>query len=274
MKLLLAFLFSLLLINTFAGDTGNSSNMSNTRDSAQIADQLIDKLSDKKIYFGHHSVGSNIMLGIKEILTDNQKKKLRVQESLDASHYKGPMFAHSRIGYNTDPMSKIIGFSNYMENLEQWNPNIAMFKFCFVDVRSDADVNKLFQQYQERMHILKEKYPDVQFVHFTVPLTVVQSGIRANIKKIIGKPLGGVAANIKRNQYNNLLRKTYSGKEAIFDLANIESTREDGSRVTFGDNNKQYYALAPEYGSDGAHLNELGRQMVAKKLLEFLALSD
>ncbi len=267
MKLFITFILSLLLTNSFAGDANTMSNSSNSL----VTDPIIEKLADKKIYFGHQSVGNNIMQGIEEILTDTQKKKFHILDSLDASHYQGPMFAHSRIGYNMDPESKIISFNNYMGNLEQWQPDIAMFKFCYIDVRADADVNKLFQEYKNRMQVLKEKYPNVQFVHFTVPLTIVQTGIRADIKKIIGKEIGGYADNIKRNEYNALLRQTYAGKEPIFDLAEIESTREDGSRVSFTENNKQYYALAPEYGRAGRHLNALGRKIVAQKLLTFLA---
>jgi len=245
--------------------------MQNSNSTSAVTDQLIEKLATKKIYFGHQSVGNNIMLGIEELLTDSQKEKFKVLESLDASQYQGPMFAHSRIGYNMDPSSKIIGFSNYVNNLQQWQPDIAMFKFCYIDIRAEADVNTLFQEYKTRMQALKENHPEVQIVHFTVPLTIVQTGFRAEIKKVIGRAIGGFADNIKRNDYNDLLRQTYAGKEPIFDLAEIESSREDGSRVSFELNNKKYYALVPEYGRDGRHLNALGRQVVAKNLLEFLA---
>lgn len=267
MKLVTFFILSLFLTNSFS--EGNPP-MPNSDINNPITDQLIEQLARKKIYFGHQSVGNNIMLGITEILSDAQKKSFRIVKSLDADQYQGPMFAHSRVGYNMDPESKIIGFNNYMASLQQWQPDIAMFKFCYIDIRADADVNTLFQEYKSRMQQLKEKYPEVNFVHFTVPLTIVQTGIRADIKKIIGKPIGGFADNIKRNEYNTLLRQAYSGKEPVFDLAEIESSREDGSRVKFEYEHKYYYALAPEYGRDGRHLNALGRKLVAEKLLRSL----
>lgn len=269
MKLIIAFLLTLFSITAFASDN-NTTPM--TKNNIQISDQLVEKLAAKKIYFGHQSVGKNIMNGIEDILTAEQKKKLNIIDSLDATNYEGSMFAHSRVGYNMDPISKIIGFNNYVNNLSDWQPNMAMFKFCYVDIKENADVKEIFSEYQSRMSKLKTAYPDIQFVHFTVPLTTVETGLKADfMKNVLGKTQGRERDNVKRNQYNDLLRQTYSGKEPVFDLAEIESTRENGARVVYTLNDNQYFSLAPEYASDGRHLNELGRQIVAKKLLEFLS---
>jgi lysophospholipase L1-like esterase len=67
-----------------------------------------------------------------------------------------------------------------------------------------------------------------------------------------------------------LLRKNYEGKEPVFDLARIESTRPDGTRETFTQDGKTYYALVPAYTKDGGHLNKLGRKKVAEQLLLLL----
>jgi hypothetical protein len=80
-------------------------------------------------------------------------------------------------------------------------------------------------------------------VHFTNPLTQRQTGPKAWIKKIIGRPIGGVDDNIKRNKYNDMLINQYEGKEPIFDIAKIESTFPDSSRFSFSkDRNMLFFA--------------------------------
>ena len=90
------------------------------------------------------------------------------------------------------------------------------------------------------------KYTGLQLLPVTVPLTTDPSKTR--------------------NDFNNVLRQAYSGKP-IFDLAEVESTRADGSRSYTVMNGETIYTLAPEYTTDGGHLNEVGRQAAAKRLL-------
>ena len=78
-------------------------------------------------------------------------------------------------------------------------------------------------------------------------------------------------ANIRKNEFNDLLRKEYSGKEPIFDLAYVESTFPDGRRSTFTKAGETYYSMAPEYTYDDGHLNETGRKRAAEQLLVLLA---
>ena len=143
------------------------------------------------------------------------------------------MIAHSRIGYNSDPSSKIFGFSNYMDNLSLWSPDVAMFKYCYVDISKKTHIERLFSEYKNRMDKLKVKYPDTTFVHVTAPLTTIQTGLKAEIKNLLGKPLAGYEENIVRNKYNDLLRSAYEDSEPIFDLAEIQSTLPDRSRSKF-----------------------------------------
>lgn len=91
--------------------------------------------------------------------------------------------------------------------------------------------------------------------------------MRSLIKTVLGKEDN----NIKRNQYNDMLRKEYRGKEALFDIAQAESTRPDGTRSTFTNNGTTYFSLASEYTDDGGHLNQLGQRAVAQELLMLLA---
>jgi hypothetical protein len=67
------------------------------------------------------------------------------------------------------------------------------------------------------------------------------------------------------------MRREYGGREPLFDLAAVESTRPDGSRETLSLGGKTAFALHPGYTNDGSHLNEVGRRRAAEALLTLLA---
>jgi len=228
-------------------------------------------LSEKRIYFGHQSVGFNIVDGIKDVMKEHQSIRLNIVETNNSSDFNAPIFAHSRVGINSDIKSKCQAFIDIVENGVGDRSNIAFFKFCFLDVTEGMDVEKMFGEYKRTMSLLKQKYPRTVFVHVTVPLTTVQTGVKVWIKKLIGKSVLGYDDNIKRNQFNERLKEEYQGKEAIFDLAVFESTLPDGRQALFTSGGKTYFSLAREYTNDGGHLNPLGRKMIAEQLLIFLA---
>jgi len=237
----------------------------------EIPAEAWHKLSQKKVYFGHQSVGYDILNGIKDIMKENPQVKLNIKTMRRTTDFTAPIFTHSEIGKNEDPKSKTDDFVSIITQGLGGEVQIAFFKFCFVDVVTGTDVNRLFNDYKSKLATLKEKYPNVIFVHWTVPLMTVQTGPKAFIKRIIGKTLGGYSDNIKREQYNAMLRKEYGNREPVFDLAAIESTNPDGSRLSFNQNDLIGYALVPKYTSDGGHLNKKGRKIVAEQLLILLA---
>ncbi|MEJ2051019.1 MAG: hypothetical protein P8Y60_14480, partial [Calditrichota bacterium] len=68
--------------------------------------QDLKLVQTKNIYFGHQSVGKNIMQGLTDLISMQNEVRFPVID-LDATdslpeHY----FAHSRIGANTDPRGK------------------------------------------------------------------------------------------------------------------------------------------------------------------------
>ena len=70
--------------------------------------------------------------------------------------------------------------------------DIALFKFCYIDVNPKTDVTSLFRHYQNTMERLKKKFPRVIFIHSTMPLVKLQDGPKAWVKRILGKPLSGM----------------------------------------------------------------------------------
>ena len=267
LKLLLVLCGASLLIAGCSGDNMSEETKKELPKIVNIAEYDFTELSNKVIYFGHQSVGFNIVDGLMDIKNENDTVNLKIQEISEPKDIALDVFAHSRVGKNRDPISKINAFSNYIKQGVGEKADIAFFKFCYVDFNENTDINSIFNEYKNNMLELEKLYPETSFVHVTVPLITREKGIKTLIKKILGRSLRGYEDNLIRESYNNLLREEYSDKATLFDLARIESTRPDGVRKAFFRNGKKHYALLPEYTDDGGHLNEKGRKIVAEQLL-------
>lgn len=230
-----------------------------------------DALAKKRIFFGHQSVGFNIIDGLDEIMKDMPSIKLNVKLSEDAEDFEGAVFAHSKIGKNGRPDLKIAEFEKILDTGVGQQADAAFLKLCYIDFTGDADVEKIFSHYTQTMKKIQSKYSKLKLLHVTVPLKVAESGVKARIKKVIGRRLVDNEENIKRNQFNAMMRATYGKSGELFDLAEHESTLSGGGRATFVEDGTEYFGLASEWSDDGGHLNRSGRKRIAKALLLFLA---
>jgi hypothetical protein len=229
------------------------------------------RLAERKIYFGHQSVGRDIMKGLGEVLAENPDVGLAVY-NLDESDVSGePGFAHSSNGVNKQPLSKIEAFRDRMDSGLGEELDVAFFKFCYVDILADTDVDALFGTYRDVMAGLAQRYPETRFIHVTAPLTTVQKGPKAWVKKLLGRPVRRAPDNISRTRFNELMIQEYGEGGNLFDLSALESTLPDGQAVTFKQDGRVYPALAELYTYDGQHLNETGRRRIGEQLLVFLS---
>jgi len=232
------------------------------------------KLADRKIFFGHKSVGYNIIDGIADVMNEHDYIKLNVVVGQEPTTFDLPVLAHSHVGMNTDPVSKIRSFMNIMDNGMGSKVDIAFFKFCYVDIMRDSDPQEIFNCYRAAFEELKNRYPDTKFLHITVPICSVPKGVKRNLKQsvklLIGMP-GVLDDNMMRKRYNKLLRDAYSKTEPFFDLALIESVNPDGFRCYAAKGTEKVNVMASEYTEDGGHLNIRGRRKVAEQLLIILA---
>jgi len=235
-------------------------------------DQLISDLqaiSKAKIFFGHQSVGYNIVKGLQDLNTQSGAG-LNILEINNDIQLPACFFAHGKNGINEKPASKCDAFAQTLETDFADSLDIAFFKFCYIDINSTTDIAAMFDYYKNTISRIKAKHPQIKILHVTVPLRQIQSGWKSGLKKLLGKPLGGTAENIQRCRFNRLLLKEYRG-EPVFDLAGVESTYPDGSRQTFKEGGETYYSLIPAYSSDGGHLNALGAKIAAKEMVHTLA---
>ena len=224
-------------------------------------------LSDKIIFFGHQSVGQNIIDGLSLVKKLNNYVSVRKIEPGNPLN-KG-VVNHIYLGNNGDPVGKIEGFVKLITQYSNDSPDIALFKFCYLDIDERTDIDRLFSLYEKTIRDLEEKFPKMVIVHTTVPLRQVQTGPKAWIKRIIGRPVTGVSDNVAREKFNTAMRRMY-GQRLLYDIALHESTYPDGGRESFQRDGATYHALVPLYTDDGDHLNKVGGEVLARQFVRVL----
>lgn len=234
------------------------------------AAELIEQVAGLKIYFGHQSVGNNILSGIEQWEKETGVSLEKV-ESKDFLSVAETSLVHFRVGSNSDPRSKIDDFVSLVGQIPQEGSPVAFFKLCYVDITGNTDIDPLYEYYKERMIYLKENYPNIRFIVSTVPLMGIQRDIKAIVKKILGRQPTGVLGNIKRNEFNERLIKDFDGILPVFDLGGIESTRPDGTIETYSYKGNDYACMYKDYTYDYGHLTDLGAKTLSYNLLAFLA---
>jgi hypothetical protein len=235
-----------------------------TAPSGSLASNLAT-LSGKSIYFGHQSVGGNLMDGVRALLATNSGPEPTVINSSSAAEMGPGKWAEAYNGSNYDPEAKISDFqTTIVTNGSGASLDLAFMKFCWVDFDdywywvpypdgAGATVQSVFAKYQAMVAAVHQAYPTLKLVHFTVPLYA-----------------DDVVQNERRESYNALVRSTYGGVEPVFDLALRESTNPSGNRV-IGTHGPRLYA---GYTSDGGHLDanvSQGRDRFAADLIALLA---
>jgi hypothetical protein len=259
-------LFVGLLITTGCREPDMSVSKANLDELKSISQQQWEKLAQKKIFLGHQSVGSNVLDGVTDTMKEFPIVRLFIKETTDLKDFDNPVFAHAKVGNNTEPISKCDDFKRLMDSGIGSKVDMAGFKFCYVDIKANTDINLLFKHYISTFEYLQTKYPTVNYIHFTVPLTNSEERwLKTRLKRLINKALYADADNIKRNEFNQLLKSKY-GNDKIFDLAAAESMNNN-HLCTFKANGREYLTLRPEYTDDNGHLNIRGRKHVAHQLL-------
>lgn len=236
-------------------------------DSTKEALQII---VNSRVLFTHQSLGGNIMEGLEEIINEAGLSSEGLANTLDEPLPQNVSMVHLTPGKNGYPETKIDGFAKIIRGLDSFVPQVAGMKFCFVDFDPRTDVDQVLGYYKDSIEMLKKERPEVMFVHVTVPLKERKEKLKQRINRLLGRMVWSDESNLKRAEFNRRLLEAFK-EDPVFDLARIESTKQDGSREQHRYKNRDYYSLAPEYTNDGAHLNELGKRVVAIEMANFLS---
>src|SRR3989454_12732065 len=92
-----------------------------------LAPSISPAAAEPRIYFGHQSVGANILQGVKELGVS-----LSIKDEFLAE--------------NGEPLRKLQNFKAAVGEGSRFD--IALVKFCYVDVNADTDARALFERYR------------------------------------------------------------------------------------------------------------------------------
>lgn len=219
----------------------------------------------RRVFFGHQSVGSNIIDGIRLV----SPKSRIFEHSVNRADHEDFGFFHASIGQNGNPKSKIDEFAEIIQTSSS-DYHIAMMKLCYVDIGKGTDVRQLFHYYTSIIDELQHALPWLQIVHLTTPLRSTRLGIRSRARLLMGHSLDPVEDNIQREAYNSLVRSKYGDSQCFLDLARIEATRPDGGASVMKYRGQLVRSLFSGYSSDGGHLNSSGKRIIAREFIKLI----
>ena len=227
-------------------------------------------LGSRRVFFGHQSVGANIMRGVEEVLRAHPAIPVRMTESADPRSMRAAGLYHGRVGTNGVPQSKIEAWERVVAGAELDQDGIALLKLCYVDITSAMDLSGLFDEYGRAVRRLKAARPGLTIVHVTTPVTADPGWLRHHAARLRGlTSLREV--NLPRARYNDRMRETYGGVDPIFDLEALEASDADGRELAVRCDGRAVPYLNDAWTDDGGHLNEAGQTRAAKALLARLA---
>lgn len=230
--------------------------------------EQLQHVAGLRIFFGHQSVGGNLIDGLGQVAGARVRTEAVTVAALSPRTLEQPGLAHALLGENEAPHTKLAAFEQALGALDG-QVDVAFFKLCYIDFAASTDVDALFTAYEAVMARLKAKYPRVTFAFVTVPLTTVQGGLKGWLKRQVGRAPWGELENGRRHAFNQRVRAAHP--EALFDLARLEATRDDGTLDTFLLNGERVPKLRADFTEDGGHLNQTAQRVLANALLQFLA---
>jgi hypothetical protein len=236
------------------------------------ADDLA-KVSRTRVFFGHQSVGMNVLAGIPGVYAAHGVAAPPIEHDGTRPGMDAGSVTHAFIGENEKPFLKIGDFDAKLRSGIGEQVDVAMMKLCYIDIMSNTDITALLARYRETIAALERDFPKVTFVHATVPLMTELGSLSKLKSRLTGSDRGGPAENAARERLNALIRRAYTGGH-LFDLAAIESTAPDGSRATGTYRGQLYYRLYGGYASDSGHLNGDGARVAATAWLQAIALAS
>lgn len=222
------------------------------------------KVATLRVAFAHQSVGNDILAGVRTLSQETQVPITIIETR--APEPDRPGIFHYTVGRNTEPDLKMNDFAGTTAAVPA---DVAVLKLCYVDVDAKTQPQALADRYIATLESLQRNNPATRYVAVTVPVTTVQSGPRAWVKKAMGRAPAGYAENARRQLVNERLRAHFKDGR-LFDLAQFEATAGAGDRRVRYEG-RTVDVLDAGLSSDGGHLNERGQRALAEQFVRFLA---
>lgn len=238
------------------------------KDAAAPPAAALGRVAQRRVLFAHQSVGASLLAGLQR-LAAGAGVPLRVAE-VASGQPLGPGVHHFFVPENGDPRRKLASFAKAIQDRAAEPPEIAVFKFCYVDFDAGTDPDALFSEYEATLSDLQRRFPGTTFVHTTVPLTTVQGGLKNGLKRLLGKAPYGFVENERREAFNAKLRAAHPGP-ALFDLARLEATTAGGGTASSSFGGRSVLQLDPAHTPDGGHLDDAAQDRIAAALAALLA---
>jgi len=210
-----------------------------------------------KVLFGHQSVGADLLAWLSAARESHRAPAIVASRRPPAG--LDDFVAHFNVGRNGDADSKIRDFVESVSALARGAVDVALFKFCYVDIVDESAAAALFERYTTALDGLQSQCSEITLAHVTVPLRTVRYGVRGALRRAFGQKHPEFVRNAARESFNARLRDRYAASGLLFDLADLESSKRSGSRV-----------LLSQYTDDGGHLNQTGKEAIAPAFLHFL----
>ena len=206
---------------------------------------VVGQIKQVKWFFAHASVGSNMLDGLADL---HRSDADRCPMEFVTADRKPPQTTRSGVIYehNRGNPGWKAKFDRFEETVRGgWHAPVVHFavnKLCYIDQGAS------FKYYLHSMTNLEAEFPDTVFVYATVPLTTASDG-----------------DNFLRNAFNDRVREwVKQNGRVLFDIADIESHDAEGQVSSFQYRGRACQKLFEKYSTDGGHLNEPGRQAVAR----------
>ena len=133
-----------------------------------------DDVIERRVFFGHQSVGGNILDGVRDLLRESGRDWPIAE--LGAQHPDGGALIHARVGRNEQPLTKCDDFRRILDDGRAGHVDVAVLKFCYIDVHAQTDTAALCDRYRATLEDMARRHPDTVFVPVTVPLRHAEGG--------------------------------------------------------------------------------------------------
>lgn len=233
----------------------------------------LKQVAEMRVFFGHQSVGRNVLDAVPRVYAAAGLDAPDIIESTDP--VGGAAIQHAYTGRNGDPLGKLEAFDSAIRGGLGEVIDVAVFKFCYVDLHAGDDAEALFLAYRDTMLQLERDYPEVSFLYATIPLTTERDAVgraKDRVKRLLGRNVPYVPGhNVAREQLNSLIRAEFGDSGRLWDIAAVQAAGADGVRERRTVDGSVFFAMDDGLASDPGHLNPAGAEIVAGTFLATIA---